>query len=224
MFDSKLTAVGVRRLHPLLLRRQRHAVRPRRAVRQPVGGVAQAARCSSCSSWSSAARRRCCSTGGVLDRARPHRARAASRATQLPLVVAITTVAVDDRPHALVHRRGARRRRRRSRRSPVRCTACACAGLRRSDAPPGRLRPCIPTFRSRLEAPRGAPRGPRGRPAVPAEDLARLGHVGAGARRQPSRLSGWPSGAAARPGPGRAPDAPRSRSRRWSRSARWRRG
>ena len=36
-FDSKLSAVALRLLHPLLLRRQRHAAGRRRAVREPLG-------------------------------------------------------------------------------------------------------------------------------------------------------------------------------------------
>ena len=80
--------------HPVLLRGQRDALRPRRpdvaSRRRPCG-----CRSSSRSSSSSAASRRSCSTAGVLD-GRDRLALACLSATTLPIVVGITTLAVRD--------------------------------------------------------------------------------------------------------------------------------
>ena len=81
----------VRRLRPVLLRRQRHAARRRRAVLERRRRVARCC-CSSCCSSSCAARRRCCSTA-TCSTARERVALALFTSTQLPLVLAITTVA-----------------------------------------------------------------------------------------------------------------------------------
>ena len=115
---------------------------------------------------------------GVLPLREDRQALALFTATQLPLVVAITTVAVDagdmlsSTAAALI---GAGR----CRRSPARCTACACAGSpQRSARPP------------RHEPPPRPPRGPARRPRPAPAHLAQLGDVGAGARRQRRRDRG----------------------------------
>ena len=82
----------LRLLRPLLLRHQRHRVRPRRA--RLGRRRCSSWRCSSASSWSCAATPALLLYRGVLS-ARDRAALAFYSATELPLVVAITTIAID---------------------------------------------------------------------------------------------------------------------------------
>ena len=129
----------VRRLHPVLLRRERHEARRRRAVRQLVG------------------RRRRWSLFFVLFLVVRGTPALLLYRRVLPLQqdrMALALFTVDAaaarrgdhdrrrrrRPHALLHGRRRWSAPAASRRSPARCTACACAASRLSVAPPARLR------------------------------------------------------------------------------------
>ena len=109
-FDSKLTAVAFGVFIPFffVMSGMRLDID---ALFASAVGRRRSWRSSSCSSSSCAARRRSCSTA-ACSRAQDRMALALFTSTQLPLVVAITTVAVDERPHALLDRRRPRRRRR----------------------------------------------------------------------------------------------------------------
>ena len=144
---------------------------------------------------------------GVLPLREDRMALALFTATQLPLVVAITTVAVEGG-----HMRSS--------------TAAALVGAGALSTLAGPLHglrmrriaaerraaddaaPCIRTSRSRLEASPGAPRGPRGRPALPAEDLAQLGDVAPGPGGQRPGRGAGPRPADPRPAPPRPREPP----------------
>ena len=110
-------------------------------------------------------------------------------ATQLPLVVAITTVAVDGghmRSSTAAALVGA---------GALSTLAGPLHGLRMRRSPAERRADVeaaaeVPVAR---EPPGGPPRGPRRRPAVPAADPARVGDVGAGAGGQRRRGRARPS-------------------------------
>ena len=173
----------VRGLRPVLLRGQRDAPRRRRAVLERVRRR-EARRSSSCCSSSCAARRRCCSTAACSRCGRTAMALALFTATQLPLVVAITTVAVDDghmrssTAAALVGAgalstlagplHGLRMRR-------IAAAKRAGSGVQVEAAVPV----IVPDTPERHDPPTArAPRGQRGRPPVPPAHLAELGDVG----------------------------------------------
>ena len=119
----------VRGVHPVLLRRERHAPRRRRAVRER-RPASRSSRCSSCSSSSSAERRRCCSTAACFRCGRtawrspcspPRSCRSSWRSRPSPSTAG--TCAPRPPPPSSAPER--------CRRSPARSTGCGCGGSRR---------------------------------------------------------------------------------------------
>ena len=141
--------------------------------------------------------RRCCSTARVLPLREDRMALAFFTATQLPLVVAITTVAVDGghmRSSTAAALVGA---------GALSTLAGPLHGLRmRRIAAPSASRRRAPRTRQWMRRSRDEPRRQRSRassrrrdePAVPVAHLAQLGDVASGARAPTSSPSRWRSG------------------------------